>query len=97
MKREKMLFHLLLIMLLVSFSLFCGLTQSQEKNQAPSITTTTVKPDTSPEGPQPQIKFDREDLTYDMGDIPAMGKGEVTIKFKNVGKAELKIESVKAG
>ncbi|MBN2384784.1 hypothetical protein JXQ70_18055 [bacterium] len=97
MKNKRAWRSTLLLLLMVCFMGLVCLAQAQEQLESSTKSTKSQAMTQTPSGPQPEIKFDREDLTYDMGNIQQMGKGEIIIKFKNIGKAELKIHQVKAG
>ncbi|MFC1853509.1 hypothetical protein ACFL27_25240 [candidate division CSSED10-310 bacterium] len=80
--------------------LFCQESISQVKHQAPAFQK-TQKTDhlktTDTSGPPSEIKFDRDDLTYDFGTVAQMSTTEQVIKFKNIGQGTLRIFKVKPG
>lgn len=103
MKHSKYLFAIAIPCLLIFFFTIAmaqdqTMTQNKETKAEAKNVEKVDKPDSekSTES-QPKIQFDRDDLTYDVGDIEQMNKGTVTIKFKNTGKADLVISKVKAG
>ncbi|MBN2382421.1 DUF1573 domain-containing protein [bacterium] len=88
MKGQRTLLFSLLLCLIGFCVIMSAVVLAQEKGEQAAPAKTG--------GAQPKISFERADLTYDLGTIPQMGQGEISIKFKNVGQADLKIHEIKS-
>jgi hypothetical protein len=87
------------MLILAGFASF-GTMAVMAADQAPQTVKqgeVTTAPDQVTTGPQPEIKFEKPDLIYDLGTASQGAKAETVIKFKNIGKGNLKIESAKGG
>lgn len=91
-------FTLLIMLLFVSVAMLVMITghtgTAQEEHSRIEAKGNTAASD---DGPPPKIVFDKDDLVWDMGEVAQGGSGKAIIKFKNMGKGVLKIDSVKAG
>lgn len=98
MKRKNVLVRLGGCILLSTFLFISIISFAQNRTDNTIMETmessTTIQ---NSQGAFPKIKFDRDDLTYDIGNIEQSNEGSVTIKFENVGNADLQITKVKAG